>query len=167
MFKLLGVAALVAAVTLAGAAPATAADADRPFRGVTAGVDAFGPPSCPGASWQYHHLGVGQMTHLGRVTVEVSHCTWLDPLGGPATFGPGTITLTAADGDTLILADWGTATLVITPDGPMSVVDLEWEVIGGTGRFANATGSGGGAPISLLHGDTGTTTAVYWGSIGY
>ena len=164
MRKLPAATALFAVLVLATSATAAATDM-RPFRGVTYGTDSYGPPSCAGASWQYHHEGFGEVAHLGRVTVVVDHCTYFDPVAGFATFGPGTITLVAANGDTLILSDWGTATLVMTPEGPTSVVDLFWEVAGGTGRFSDAAGSGGGSPISDIV--AGTTTALYWGTISY
>lgn len=165
MRKLLVIGLAAIALLTAAAAPASAADPARPFRGVTSGVDSYGAPACAGANWQYHHVGTGEVAHLGRVKVEVSHCTFFDLATGRGTFGPGTLTLTAADGDTLVMSEWGTAQLVMTDSGPTSVVQLHWTVIDGTGRFAHATGSGGAAPISDLAANT--TTTVYWGEIAY
>ena len=61
---------------------------------------------------------------------------------GTGTFGPGTITITAANGDKLNLVHRGTFSLVMTPDGLTSVFDMTWVVAGGTGRFAGARGAG-------------------------
>lgn len=166
MSKYVRVSALVMAVVLTIAMSATAAaaaDPARPFRGTITGSDTMGPPACPGASWQYSHSGTGQLAHLGLVTAEITHCTWFDPDSMTGTFGPGTITFTDATGDQLVVADWGTFTVV--PAAQASFVDLHWEVIDGTGRFEGASGSGGGAPVSDLV--AGTTTATYWGSLSY
>ena len=158
-----------AVLSLALAGPALAADPVRPFGGTVSGPDAYGPPDCPGAVWHYTSLATGEMLHLGRVSMAVSHCTWIDTFvdGAPATghFGPGTMTFTAANGDILALADWGTFRLVATPDGLFSYVDISWAVSGGTGRFAVATGRGGASAISDI--GANRTTATYWGTISY
>ena len=158
--------ALVAVVLLTVAMSATSAAAAnhaRPFLGITIGQDSAGAPLCPGASLQYLSSGTGQVAHLGRVTFEVSHCTWFDPVSMSGTFGPGTITFTAANGDRLILADSGK--FAFNADASLSIIDLHWSAIGGTGRFESAGGAGGGAGFSDLIG--GTTTMAFWGSISY
>ncbi len=158
--------ALGAIFSLALAGPVVAADPVRPFGGVVVGVDTTAPPvGCPdGTDWRYVSIGSGQIHHLGRVDLFVSHCSRLtSPTTG--VFGDGTITLTAANGDTVVLADWGTFEIVFGPDGGYSIIDLHWEVIGGSGRFANATGSGGGAPVSDF--STGMTAGPIWGEIAY
>lgn len=167
MSKLLRGVALVGALLLVGATPAWASAPVRPFSGITYGVDSYGDPSeCPqDQPIPYVNTGSGQVTHLGAVKVEIFHCTFFDPVSGSGRFGPGTITLTAANGDTLTLADWGTFRFVQTPDALLSYIDLEWEVIGGTGRFEGATGSGGGAPVGDVM--AGTTTVTFRGSISY
>jgi hypothetical protein len=84
---------------------------------------------------------------------------------GTGTFGPGTITFTAADGDELQLVHRGTFSLVMSPDGLTSVFEMTWVVEGGSGRFAGATGAGTTHGSSLL--STGTTSASYEGEIAY
>ena len=54
----------------------------------------------------------------------------------------GTSTLTAANGDTLVITFVGTVQLEgPDPEDPVTF-DGTWTVIDGTGRFADATGSG-------------------------
>lgn len=135
-----------------------------PIFGSIVGADSFAAPTdCPeGAIWRYFSNGTGHLSHLGLVAIDVTHCSFLNP-DGTGTFGPGTETYTAANGDTLILTHQGT--FYVTPDPPLSHITLTWEVTGGTGRFANATGSGEGSGISDIVG--GTTSMSLWGSIAY
>ncbi len=154
-----------AGLCLALAAPVAASDPRVPFGGRVAGPDSYGSPSdCPaGASWHYTSLGEGELLHLGRVTIAVSHCTWDDVATLSGHFGPGTMTFTAANGDQLVLADSGTYTLDLValkayPTG-------SWVVVSGTGRFARASGSGTFGGVSDLV--AGVSSMRYWGSISY
>jgi hypothetical protein len=167
MKKTFGAIALVAALCLGVAAPVSAADPARPFAGHDRVADTLLPPSnCPaGAAWRYSATGTGWFLHLGSTSVAVTHCTFVDMATGTGTFGPGTITLTAANGDRLELVQRGSFTIVMTPDGPASDFNMTWVVDGGTGRFAGATGSGTTHGSSLL--STGITTASYQGEIAY
>jgi hypothetical protein len=159
--------ALGAALCLAFAAPVAAADPVRPFGGHDRVVDTFiAPTTCPeGALWRYAATGTGVFLHLGKSAVEVTHCTFVDFASGTGTFGPGTITMTAANGDELHLVHSGTFSLVMTPEGLTSAFDMTWVVVGGTGRFAGAAGSGTTHGWSLL--STGITAATYAGEIAY
>lgn len=167
MKKMLGALALVAALCLAVAAPVSAADPVRPFAGRDRVADTLLPPTdCPaGAAWRYAGTGTGLFLHLGLTAVSVTHCTFVDMASGTGTFGPGTITLTAANEDELHLVHQGTFSLTMTPDGLTSTFDMTWVVVGGTGRFAGATGSGTTNGWALL--STGITTASYQGEIAY
>jgi hypothetical protein len=71
-------------------------------------------------------------------------------------------TLTAANGDTLTLRCDQTATP--KKPGVLHGVDT-WTVIGGTGRFANASGSGTGTTDADLN--KGTFTKMMSGSITF
>jgi hypothetical protein len=160
-------ATLVVALFMAVAAPVAAADPARPFAGHDRVVDTLIPPTtCPeGAAWRYAATGTGLFLHLGRSSVSVTHCTFVDMASGTGSFGPGTITLTAANGDQLHLVHRGTFRLVMAPDGLTSVFDMTWVAAGGTGRFAGATGSGTTRGSSLL--STGIAAASYEGTIAY
>jgi hypothetical protein len=107
-------------------------------------------------------VGAATVSHLGSASIVVDHCSrFTSPTTGE--FGDGTITLTAANGDVLVLDEWGTFELV----GPTSIIDLSWTVNGvlSTGRFTNATGSGSAAPVGDLIANT--TTGSMWGTIAY
>jgi hypothetical protein len=164
--------ALLVALAVLFVTPATVAVArvehPVPIKGTSTGVDETLPPdSCPeGASWRYLSTGTGRFSHLGAATVEVTHCTWIDWATGTGEFAFGTITITAANGDVLTLAHHGTFELAFGAEGPeSSLIDLEWVVTGGTGRFADATGSGTATAVGDL--EAGTTTADYHGTIVY
>ena len=167
MNKTFGAIALVALLCVAVAAPVSAADPARPFAGHDRVVDTMLPPGgCPGgASWRYSATGSGTVLHLGTATVAVTPCTFVDMATGTGSFGPGTIVLTAANGDELHLVHRGTFRIVMGPDGPSSSFDLTWTADGGTGRFAGATGSGTAHGSSIL--SMGITTASYQGEIAY
>jgi hypothetical protein len=159
--------ALAATLCLALATPVAAADPARPFAGHDRVADTFTPPTtCPaGALWRYAAEGTGVFLHLGLSAVSVTHCTFVDMATGTGTFGPGTITLTAANRDELHLVHRGTFSLVMGPEGLASVFDMTWVVTGGTGRFAGATGAGTTHGSSVL--STGTTSASYQGEVAY
>jgi len=172
MKSALRITAIVAVLTLMSALPtlATRGNPDQavPIAGWTAGTDSFAAPDegcLPGDLWRYEHVGTGQVAHLGTVQVFVTHCTRLTGMTtGEA--GPGTMTMTAANGDQLFFTHFGTFEVTVGPAGPVeSIVSLEWEIVGGTGRFAGATGSGDGAGVSDLA--MMTTAMSYWGSITY
>jgi hypothetical protein len=171
----------VAALTIAGA---TTVDANRgrpdrevPIHGTFEGVDASAPvldesDRCYGlgnsdGSYMIHYTsaGPGLVAHLGRVEIQVDHCTWVDNPMAPTygSFGDGGMTITAPNGDVLVLNHWGTFDI----EFPTSYVELFWEVDGAnsTGRFAGATGSGMGDPVGDLLG--GTTSGSITATIAY
>jgi len=128
-----------------GANSASAAAGHQvPFRASYSGTAAF--TSATTALF----TGTGIASHLGRST-NVNHIT----VTGPATSCPGGFanvnveTLTAANGDTLVLTgphDVGCPTRPGVVHGTG-----DWTVTGGTGRFAGATGQGtfvGGADFN-------------------
>ena len=78
-------------------------------------------------------VGGGNLTHLGKFAFVSPHFSGFD-------FSVvGEQILTAANGDTVV----GTfdSQLQPTPDGRFLSGEIEVTIVGGTGRFANATGS--------------------------
>lgn len=155
-----------AALCLVVAAPVAAGSGGvRPFETWTSGTDSMGDASpCPaGALLRYVSVGSGSMQHLGLTGLMVSHCVWVD---SPTTghFGAGTMTFTAANGDTLVLAQQGTYQFDAFPP-TTSTVEMTWVVVGGTGRFADAEGSGSGAGSSDMV--AGTSRMHLSGTISY
>lgn len=168
LFRLLGVGALAVALTLPGASLADAnhgqPDHAVPVKAVFEGSDyiVMPPTDCPpGAWWRYFFEGTGQMSHLGRVHIDVTHCTTFDPATGTGFFGPGTMTVTAMNGDVLVLEDTGTFVF----DGVDSQIDLHWTVLEGTGRFVGATGGGDASVATNV--PTASSAGEMWGSIIY
>jgi hypothetical protein len=118
------------AVSLASIVPSAVA-AETPFKGTFNGVET-GETAFPIRS--VTREGAGTATYLGKYT---SHLTaQINLLTAHAT---GAETFTAANGDTLTTTVEGQATPTTTP-GVISVVEV-YTITGGTGRFADATGT--------------------------
>lgn len=148
---IIGVAALVLMAT-GSPAMATHGQPDRmvPIKGSVLALDngqVFGTPEqlgCPDwAEWRFNSSGTGRMSHLGRAELFLTHCSryLVAPVLGE---GIGTTTFTAANGDTFVLGHTVTFEVyfneIPAPDGFAG--SGSWSVVDGSGRFANATGSG-------------------------
>jgi hypothetical protein len=138
---------LMAVTVLAFAPRPTHAGSQVPFNAGFSGefTTEFMPPS----SLHVLVTGLGNATHLGATSaVSTDELVNLEDNSGTATF-----TLTGANGDTVVV--WLTFQLSVVPGGFTSAA--EYTVIGGTGRFDGATGSGLGAASGMF---TGPTTGV-------
>jgi hypothetical protein len=96
---------------------------------------------CPAGGGNWGELATvssaaGTATHLGWTRMSSSHCT---PSGD--AFGPGTMTLVAANGDKVAIEYTGSAPF---PGPGTTVIEakIDFEVVGGTGRFLHASGGG-------------------------
>jgi hypothetical protein len=160
---------VAAALGLAFAAPVAAKDPVRPFRGSFTTVDSFDIPAlgCPSDAFlRANVVGQGQFLHLGLTAVRFTHCSWLDFETGKGWSDVGEMTLTAANGDTLFLTHQATFHMDPWPDFVNAIVDsFDWRVVGGTGRFVHATGSGGGHGFGVI----ASGSSIYWlsGTISY
>jgi hypothetical protein len=97
----------------------------------------------------------GNATHLGNFTVVVPHQV------NPVTrTGTGTYQFDAANGDTLFADFTGNATLIAP--GVLDIIETA-TITGGTGRFANASGSFTCERIFNMA--AGTTTGSFEGTI--
>ena len=104
--------------------------------------------------------GVGQATHLGQNTF-VANATVNFSTPPPFAIA-GTATFTAANGDKFYTRFTGTS----TPTGNgTSRGDIYHIVVGGTGRFENATGSLTG--LALVNAASPTNTVSYTGTLNY
>ena len=129
---------VILVLVLTATAPVSAGDNPklRPFNGTFAGEATF-PESdvcldVTGAPWQTLSSSVGRMSHLGLTELSTAHCSTLD--GSAAVAGEATFT--AANGDQL----QATYTAVTVAPPPLIVQEIDFVVVGGTGRFENATG---------------------------
>jgi hypothetical protein len=141
------------AVSLASIAVSAVA-AETPFKGTISAVETS-QVVFPIAS--INREGTGTATYLGKYT---EHATLrVNVLTGSAT---GAATFTAANGDTLTASVVGQG----TPTGPTtrSIVEV-YTITGGTGRFADATGT-----LTLertLDLTTGVSTGTFSGAIDH
>jgi hypothetical protein len=124
----------MAAIGIGGNSAFAAGTHQVPFQGSYSGTAAFTSASTA------LFTGTGIASHMGRSTNE-NHITVSGPASCTGGFANINVeTLTAANGDTLVLTgDQDQA----CPTGPNAVHGTgHWIVTGGTGRFAGATGQG-------------------------
>ena len=139
MKKLFSAAVLFAALAafVVTAAAADTGGSDRPFTGTVSGSATFPEDStCPFTGRRTWSEASGVASHLGLVTMASNHCT---PPADLITGGH--MTLVAANGDEVHMTYSGTASAPpFPPVGETLTVNSENVIVGGTGRFANATG---------------------------
>ncbi|MDH4044951.1 MAG: hypothetical protein OEY20_14090 [Gemmatimonadota bacterium] len=145
------IAMVIAAFLMLGAAPTLAAGPGQsvPIHGavLTEGPppDMTAPGCESGAIWRFNRTGAGQLSHLGGVGSVQTHCTYLvTPMPFSADMGGGSITFTAANRDTLVLAYEGVTDAIMDGGGAFVGYTAQgtWTIVSGTGRFAHAAGSG-------------------------
>jgi hypothetical protein len=137
----------------AGGAGVLSNDQEVPFKGRLEGTATITPGTPPFVSVSIE--GTGNATLLGRFTVANLHV--VNTTNRTAT---GTYEFTAANGDTLTAGFTGQATP--TAPGVLSIVETA-TITGGTGRFADATGSF--TVERLFNQVTGMTTGSFEGTI--
>jgi hypothetical protein len=121
---------LAFAVLAPGSALAKAGGTNRPVKGT-----AVGEVTVPIASLQLTTDASGVMTHLGQYT---AHFEGSAEIVGGRTLGEGIFTVVAANGDELT----GTFTLNgALPSGEPHSLTAVLTITGGTGRFADASGT--------------------------
>ena len=148
----------IAAVTVLGVAatlaPSTAAKGGQPgkqlpFHGYVQGYvtpqfapgfpfvrSTFGGRCSVPSDWIAVWSGVGQSEHTGLIKASGSDCDRVDLTTGNLVYDDGVITEYGANGDYL----FGTYT---NGHGTLGgTISDEWTIVGGTGRFAGATGHG-------------------------
>ncbi len=81
--------------------------------------------------------GVGNATHLGRITGVATNCTEFGLFTGAVPVFDGVATFTAADGSTITTSYDGTQS---APVAGVADVESTHTVVAGTGRFADAAG---------------------------
>jgi hypothetical protein len=138
---------------------ASASSTARPFQASVSGAVA------PSTATTYVATGAGWASHLGSVGTYVANgvVVTADPDVGTETVVE-TAAIVAANGDTLTLLVHLTFETSETSDGA-AVGTGTWTAIGGTGRFAGATGSGTAA--THLDRDREVFTTDLTGTIGY
>ena len=139
MKKLFGMVLLLAALTVFGvsAAVADTGGSDRPFTGTIVGSATFPlDATCPFTGRRTWSEASGTASHLGLVTMVSNHCT---PPANAITGGH--MTFVAANGDELHMTYSGTCSAPpFPPVGAALTCSTDNVIVGGTGRFADATG---------------------------
>jgi hypothetical protein len=123
----------------------TAAAQELPFKASLTGNAHLSPTGDP-AVLRNDETGQGNATHLGLFTWEDVEYADFDEIPGGVSV-VATFTMTAANGDQLRGAF--TSTGLFDVDGNL-VIHGQYQFTGGTGRFANATGSGNIDAIAFL-----------------
>jgi hypothetical protein len=146
-------AVIVAAVSLGASADAVASNRRIPLQGAFQVVEQY--------DYQFPTLfvdgaGSGIATHLGRFTVNYEHVVDL-----PTLAGTGTAQFIAANGDRLFTEVTGQANPTEDPD--VAYIEETYTILGGTGRFAGATG--GFTVRRLLNTVTGDTFGFLKGNL--
>jgi hypothetical protein len=139
------------AVLLASVAVSAVA-AETPFKGTVSAVET-GQVVFP--TRVIDREGTGTATYLGRFTEHVTAAINL-----PTLSATGTATFTAANGDILLATVAGQATR--TSPTTLSIVEV-YTITGGTGRFADASGSF--TLESTLDQTTGVSSGTFSGVI--
>jgi hypothetical protein len=107
-----------------------------PFTATIAITESILPPGASPCTAIGSISGTGQATHLGKVTVISQDCITLIP---PSfSFASDQLLLTAANGDQVFAAYSG----FLTSEGTVGVITGGYQIVGGTGRFSQATGAG-------------------------
>jgi hypothetical protein len=146
---------LVAAFTVSLAiVAASAVAAETPFKGTLNAVET-GQVIFP--TRFLDREGTGNATHLGKYTEHV-----VMQINIPTLSSMGAATFTAANGDTLSASVVGEATR--TGPTALSIVE-DYTITGGTGRFADATGTF--TLESTLDQTTGVSTGTFSGAIDH
>jgi len=150
---------IVGLLTILGAFPAAFATHSTPFNGMGSGTFTDTSPTTVLIT------GTGHYDHLGLTTLRFP-----STITGPATCGGFTATeqdtYTAANGDSVFQTVHDTICPTTTPNA--FTLTGSFTVTGGTGRFADASGSGTvQASITFTSATTGTFSGTQTGTISY
>ncbi len=141
------------------------------MKGITGYGTGTGSNSCDGSSCTESASGTFRGTGIGNgsfsVTLKYSNSNPIDNGSGGSCFGAsGTITLTVANGDTIALADAGLLCEVGSGSTP-TTFNGAYIAQNGTGRFANANGTGTAALATDSSGNVYLNLAGAMGGMGH
>ena len=157
----MAVALLLMSIPAASAGPNA-----RPFKASMEGSVFFvGDPACTNNPWSLRtdSAATGRVSHLGRTTMTARHCT----PGGTSVEG-GEMTLVAANGDQMFIEYEAFAPP--PNENGIVVVEGDFEIVGGDGRFEEAHGGGDLYVLVVFEGFGDPEWAASWklhGTIGY
>lgn len=146
---------LVAAFAVSLASVVSAVAAETPFKGTVNAVET-GEVAFPTLS--VTREGTGTATYLGKFTERITL-----QVNIPTGHATGVATFTAANGDTLTASVDGQGTPTTTP-GVSSIVEV-YTITGGTGRFADASGTF--TLEMILNQTTGVSSGTFSGAVDH
>jgi hypothetical protein len=144
------------AASLAAAQTQAQSGTQLPFRGSFTGNTAGAvncPPACPPTILTLSGSHTGEATSLGRFTA-----TSVDEVTMASATSTGTFRFTAANGDQLFTETVGAEDEFIPPN--TSRVTVSATIVGGTGRFAAATGRATVRTTSAIDFASGTSSVT-------
>ncbi|MEJ2486503.1 MAG: hypothetical protein P8Y68_12290 [Anaerolineales bacterium] len=157
LYLIKGLALAAVLLVLASGITAFAENQQLPFKaeGPEYVVQEAPHPDCGPGRLKVEIVGSGEGTYLGHYTIVRQHCFNL----ATADIEDGYFEQTAANGDML----WGTysgtfaGVLEFAEDGSPVVIQISspWTITGGTGRFAEAEGSGDAVGVFNLANEEG------------
>ena len=118
-------------------ASASAKPAARPFKGFVSGEVTFVPDGTSPTGLRTVSSAVGNASHLGLTVMTSHHPT---PSGEQITGGE--MILLAANRDQVWIDYTGSAPFPVPGVTKVVVVDVDFTIVGGTGRFSDASGRG-------------------------
>jgi hypothetical protein len=146
--------AVCSLLLLAWCATASAGAKARPFQGYVIGTCSFMPGAdSPTGMWATPY-GVGDISHFGASVMTGHHPAALD-------FSGGEMTIVGANGDKLYMEYYGGGPSP-TYIGQVYDVWVKFTIVGGTGRFSNASGGGDMTVTLTFMGFTPSTWPAVW-----
>jgi hypothetical protein len=129
--------ALVVATSLASGVAEARSPGSVPLKAtiaITESIQTIGTPPCILIG---DISGTGTATHLGKVTLVSSDC--INPISETAfSFSSKQLVVTAANGDQVFAMYSG----ILAIEGTVGVITGAYQIVGGTGKFSQATGAG-------------------------
>ena len=115
----------------------TAAQSPVPFKATIAITELIQPDATGTCLLAGNISGTGTATQLGKVTLVSRDC--INPISPTAfSFSSNQVVLTAANGDQIFATYSGSLTI----EGAIGAITGGYQIVGGTGRFSQATGAG-------------------------
>jgi hypothetical protein len=146
--KLFSKAVVIAAALAVGAmtlSPGAAGAEERPMKGMWTGNANLSPTDDPDYLIN-KETGAGEATHLGKFTLVGVETVYVKDFPQFISV-EGAFTMTGADGDQ-VFVEYST-TGGINEEGSLDIIGTYY-IVGGTGRFAGATGEGELRAIAFL-----------------
>jgi hypothetical protein len=149
-------------VAMLFAAEVAEAEPAVPFKATIAISESIQPIGTPPCFLIGDISGTGVATHLGKVTLVSSDC--INPISETTfSFVSNQVVLTGANGDQVFAAYNGNLTI----EGAAGTITGGFQIVGGTGRYVQATGAGTVQGVEDLSAGIGKGEVQLIGTISY